>query len=58
LSSDIDALPISCVPISRRDLEYFKKCKVIVKCAVGIKNIDLEAATKKESMLQMYYTIA
>ena len=47
LSSDIDALLVSYVPISRRVLEHFKKCKVIVKYAVGINNIDLEAATEK-----------
>jgi len=47
LSSEMDALMVSYVSISRRVIEHLKKCKVIVKYAVGINNIDLDAASEK-----------
>jgi D-3-phosphoglycerate dehydrogenase len=47
LAADADALMISSrEPITRRIVEQLKRCKVIVRYAVGIDHIDLEAAAE------------
>jgi len=43
----MDGLLVSYVPINNKVIENLHKCKVIVKYAVGVNNIDLNAATKK-----------
>ena len=47
LGSEMDGLLVSYVPIGKKVIENLHKCKVIVKYAVGVNNIDLEAATQK-----------
>ena len=48
ICSNIDGLLVSYIPIGKKVIENLHKCKVIVKYAVGIDNIDLEAATLKK----------
>ena len=48
ICSDMDGLLVSYVPIGKKVIENLHKCKVIVKYAVGIDNIDLKAATLKK----------
>jgi D-3-phosphoglycerate dehydrogenase len=48
LGSNMDGLLVSYVPIGKKVIENLHKCKVIVKYAIGIDNIDLEAATLKK----------
>lgn len=48
ICSDMDGLLVSYVPIGKKIIENLHKCKVIVKYAVGVDNIDLEAATLKK----------
>jgi len=48
IGSNMDALLVSYVSIGRKVIENLPKCKVIVKYAVGVDNIDLEAATNKK----------
>ena len=48
IGSDMDGLLVSYVPIGKKVIENLHKCKVIVKYAVGVDNIDLEAATLKK----------
>ena len=47
LGSEMDGLLVSYVPIGKKVIENLHKCKVIVKYAVGVNDVDLEAATKK-----------
>ena len=47
LGSEMDGLLVSYVPIGKKVIENLHKCKVIVKYAVGVNNIDLDAATQK-----------
>ncbi|MGB2783076.1 MAG: C-terminal binding protein [Atribacterota bacterium] len=48
ICSNIDGILVSYIPIGKKVIENLHKCKVIVKYAVGIDNIDLEAATLKK----------
>ena len=48
ICSNIDGLLVSYIPIGKKVIENLHKCKVIVKYAVGIDNIDLETATLKK----------
>jgi len=48
ICSSMDGLLVSYVPIGKKVIENLHKCKVIVKYAVGLDNIDLEAATQKK----------
>ena len=48
IGSNMDGLLVSYVPIGKKVIENLPKCKVIVKYAVGIDKIDLEAATLKK----------
>ena len=43
----MDGLLVSYVPIGKKVIENLHKCKVIVKYAVGVNNIDLGTATQK-----------
>jgi D-3-phosphoglycerate dehydrogenase len=45
ISSNMDGLLVSYVSIGKKVIENLPKCKVIVKYAVGVDNIDLKAAT-------------
>lgn len=51
LTKDADAIICQFVPISRRVIENLNRCKVIVRYAIGMDNIDIEAATKKKIMV-------
>jgi len=42
-----DVTLVSYVPIGKKVIENLHKCKVIVKYAVGVNNVDLKAATQK-----------
>jgi len=48
ICSSMDGLLVSYVSIGKKVIENLHKCKVIVKYAVGLDNIDLEAATQKK----------
>ncbi|HZK12816.1 MAG TPA: C-terminal binding protein [Atribacterota bacterium] len=48
LGSEMDGLLVSYIPIGKKVIENLHKCIVIVKFAVGVDNIDLEAATLKK----------
>jgi D-3-phosphoglycerate dehydrogenase len=48
IGSNMDGLLVSYVSIGKKVIENLPKCKVIVKYAVGVDNIDLEAATLKK----------
>ena len=45
IGSNMDGLLVSYVSIGKKVIENLPKCKVIVKYAVGVDNIDLKAAT-------------
>jgi len=47
LAKDADGILNHTQPIPAKVIRALKKCKVIVRCAIGTDNIDLEAATKK-----------
>ena len=44
VASDCDALICQFAPITRRVIESLKNCRVIVRYAIGVDNIDLKAA--------------
>lgn len=44
---DADAVIVQFAPISRRVIQAMEHCKIIVRYAIGVDNIDLEAATEK-----------
>lgn len=44
VASDCDALICQFAPITRRVIENLKNCRVIVRYAIGVDNIDLKAA--------------
>jgi len=48
LGSEMNGLLVSYIPIGKKVIENLHKCKVIVKYAVGVDNIDLKAATLKK----------
>ena len=43
-AADCDALICQFAPITRRVIESLRRCKVIVRYAIGVDNIDLKAA--------------
>lgn len=47
LVEDADAVIVQFAPITRRVIGCMKRCKVIVRYAIGVDNIDLDAATQK-----------
>jgi D-3-phosphoglycerate dehydrogenase / 2-oxoglutarate reductase len=48
---DADALIIQFVPITRRIIENLPKCKIIVRYAIGLDIVDIQAATEKKIMV-------
>lgn len=50
-TKDADAIVCQFVPIRRRVIENLNKCKVIVRYAIGMDNIDISAATEKKIMV-------
>ncbi|MFZ7133162.1 MAG: C-terminal binding protein [Eubacteriales bacterium] len=46
-AKDADAIIVQFAPITRKVIESLENCKVIVRYAVGVDNIDLHAATEK-----------
>ncbi len=46
VAKDADAVIVQFVPMTRRVLSELKNCKAIIRYAVGVDNIDLEAATE------------
>ncbi len=51
LARDADALIVQFVRISRRVIEGLTRCRVIVRYAIGLDNIDIPAATAKRIMV-------
>lgn len=47
LVKDADAVIVQFAPITRRVIYAMEKCKVIVRYAIGVDNIDLDAATER-----------
>lgn len=48
---DCDALMVLFAPMSAKYLEYFKKCKVLVRMGIGFNSVDLEKATEMGIMV-------
>lgn len=46
LVKDADAVIVQFAPITRRVISCMNKCKLIVRYAIGVDNIDLDAATE------------
>ena len=51
LGGEADALIVQFFPITRRIIEHLPRCKVIVRYAIGVDTIDIQAATKKRIMV-------
>ena len=47
VARDADALVVQFTPITRRVVESLEKCKVIVRYAIGLDNIDMQAAAER-----------
>ncbi|MDD4029464.1 MAG: C-terminal binding protein [Caldisericia bacterium] len=48
---DCDALMVLFTPMNRKNLEFFSKCKVLIRMGIGINTVDMEAATEKSIMV-------
>jgi D-3-phosphoglycerate dehydrogenase len=48
---DADAVIVQFVPITRRIIENLSRCKVIVRYAIGLDIIDIQAATEHQIMV-------
>ncbi len=48
LVQDADAVIVQFAPITKKVIDAMKKCKLIVRYAIGVDNIDLAAATSKK----------
>ena len=48
---DADAIMVSFAEITEEIINSLKQCKVIVRCGMGINNVDIAAATKKGIMV-------
>lgn len=51
-AADCDALICQFAPITRRVIQSLTRCKVIVRYAIGVDNIDVAAAEERGTMLQ------
>jgi len=51
INSYMDALLVSYVYVGEKAMQHFINCKVMVKYAVGVDNIDLSAATKRKILV-------
>ena len=49
--SDCDALMVLFTPMSKKHLDFFKKCKVLVRMGIGTNTVDLARATEKGIMV-------
>lgn len=47
VAKDCDVLVVQFAPITRRVIKSLTKCRMIVRYAIGVDNIDLEAATEQ-----------
>lgn len=47
LVQDADAVIVQFAPITKKVIDAMKKCKLIVRYAIGVDNIDIAAATSK-----------
>lgn len=47
VGSDCDVLVVQFAPITRKVIESLTQCKMIIRYAIGVDNIDLKAATEK-----------
>jgi len=50
-AKDADALIVQFTPITRKIIENLPKCKVIVRYAIGLDIIDIQAATERKIMV-------
>jgi len=50
-AKDADALVVQFSPVTRKVIENLPKCKIIVRYAIGMDIIDIEAATEKKIMV-------
>jgi D-3-phosphoglycerate dehydrogenase len=48
---DADGIMVSFAEITGRIIEAAERCKIIVRCGIGVNNIDIAAATKKGIMV-------
>lgn len=46
VAKDADAIIVQFAPITRKVIENLDKCKLIIRYAIGVDNIDIEAATE------------
>lgn len=49
--SDCDALMVLFTPMGRENLEFFTRCRVLVRMGIGFNTVDMEAATEKGIMV-------
>lgn len=47
IARDCDVLVVQYAPITRRVIESLKRCRMIIRYAIGVDNIDLQAATEQ-----------
>jgi D-3-phosphoglycerate dehydrogenase len=47
IAKDCDALIVQFCPITKKVIDSLEHCKLIVRYAIGVDNIDIDAATKK-----------
>lgn len=47
VAKDADALVVQFAPITRHVINHLEKCRLIVRYAIGVDNIDVQAATEK-----------
>lgn len=48
---DCDALMVLFTPMGRKNLEYFQRCRVLVRMGIGVNTVDMDAATEKGIMV-------
>ncbi|NSW92681.1 MAG: C-terminal binding protein [Firmicutes bacterium] len=48
IAKDADALVTVYAEITRNIIEKLEKCKIIVRCGIGVNNIDMQAASEKK----------
>ncbi|MGI5968030.1 MAG: C-terminal binding protein, partial [Anaerotruncus rubiinfantis] len=47
LVRDADAVVVQFAPITKRVIDAMERCKLIVRYAIGVDNIDVDAATAR-----------
>ncbi|MGI6783173.1 MAG: C-terminal binding protein [Aminivibrio sp.] len=48
---DCDVLMVLFTPMPRKNLEYFKKCRALIRMGIGVNTVDMKAATEKGIMV-------